>query len=70
LKLARLLRGENKVYGRTEKELRSNVEEELADILVCYDELKRGGAIRDNEVRTWRHLKLKRMLERIIESEV
>ena len=39
LKLARHLRGENKVHGRTEEEMINNLEEEMADIYVCFDEL-------------------------------
>lgn len=40
LKLARLYRGENKVYGHTEEELKRSIEEELADILLCSVELE------------------------------
>ena len=70
LKLARLLRGENKVYGRTETELRESVEEEIADILVCYQELTEGGVIRDNKIAWWRAEKFRRMYRRIKELEV
>ena len=39
LKLARMMRGENKVHGHTEEELKEKLTEECADILVCINEL-------------------------------
>ena len=39
LKLARMMRGENKVHGRSEEELKAALTEECCDILVCINEL-------------------------------
>jgi NTP pyrophosphatase (non-canonical NTP hydrolase) len=65
LKLARHLRGENKVHGRTEEEMISNLEEELADIFVCYDELNGdvidGNAV--NDVLAFKRARMRRRLE-------
>lgn len=53
LKLARYLRGENEVYGKSEGELRNNIEEEFADIRVCYEELCNGDVIDSYFVDSW-----------------
>lgn len=65
LKLARYLRDENPVYGRSEAELRNNIEEEFADIRVCYEELCANCLIDDTIIDTWIEYKKDRMLERI-----
>ena len=39
LKLARMTRGENKVHGHTEEELKEKLTEECADVLICINEL-------------------------------
>lgn len=68
LKLARLYRGENEVYGRTEDELINNICEEFADIFVCLYELERS-VIRDNQlIETYISAKKKRMKRRLMES--
>ena len=41
LKLARLLRGENKVHNRTKEELTNNLHEEIADLSLTIFELYR-----------------------------
>lgn len=68
LKLARLLRGENKVYGRNQKELVDNVEEELADIVVCATELAAGGCISCKNIQKWIKKKKNRMKKRLQEE--
>ena len=68
LKWARYLRGDNKVYGRTEQELISAIEEEVADIAVCIDELLLDGHVDGNHVIEWRNKKLKRRKERLKEE--
>ena len=44
LKLARHMRGENKVYKTTE-EMYSNLSEEIADVSICIDELLSAGVV-------------------------
>ena len=66
LKLARMLRGENKVYGRTEEELVDNLEEEFADVLVCLDQL-REVVVGSEEVKQWKLHKQRRMAHRLKE---
>lgn len=69
LKLARLLRGENKVYGRSEEELIDNVEEELADIFVCASELHDSTWIDYGSVKEWVRRKRRRMNRRLREED-
>ena len=44
LKMARYMRGENKVY-KTIKEMHSNLSEEIADVSICMSELLSAGVI-------------------------
>ena len=44
LKMARYMRGENKVY-KTIKEMYSNLSEEIADVSICMGELLSAGVI-------------------------
>ena len=44
LKLARHMRGENKVH-KTIEEMHSNLSEEMADVSICMDELLSAGVI-------------------------
>ena len=44
LKMARYMRGENKVY-KTIKEIYSNLSEEIADVSICMGELLSAGVI-------------------------
>ncbi len=39
LKLARMMRGENPVFGHKAQELIENLHEEIADVYVCYAEM-------------------------------
>ena len=48
LKMARLIRGENKVY-KTKQELYDNLVEEAADVKICLDELIEGLLIFRND---------------------
>ena len=64
LKLARLYRGENKVYGHTEEELKANIEEELADILVCAVEMEDVVYNKDEVFKIY-YKKVRRMLTRL-----
>lgn len=64
LKLARMLRGENPVHGRFEEELVDNLNEEIADIFVCVDELARGYVVDSMKIDEWKESKLDRMQER------
>lgn len=65
LKLARLLRGENKVHGRTEEELVYALTEECADTFICIDELIHIKAIDIREYLQIIHAKQERMAARI-----
>lgn len=65
LKLARMLRGENKVHGRTREELDSSVMEEMADLQVCFDELFKAGMVNHEDVSYWITKKKRRMKERL-----
>lgn len=69
LKLARHLRGENKVHGRTEEEMVANLEEEFADLFVCCNELKDGDIISAFNIAKTMEDKEVRMAKRLAESE-
>lgn len=66
LKLARYYRNENKVYGKTEEELLDNLVEEMADVVVCMDEILNGFAML-NQFDDWfkkkKHMAHKRLEE-------
>ena len=64
-KLARCLRGDNPVFGYTGDELVMDMHEEFADLIICYNSLKRVGALDSDVVRELRHEKEKRMRERL-----
>lgn len=49
LKLARYLRGENLVHGKTKEELIENLHEEMADVYVTLREVRKITDIVDNE---------------------
>ena len=59
LKYARYLRGENPTY-KDESELRDNLHEEAADVIICMDELPFDGG----ELSAWVGYKKNRMKER------
>ncbi len=67
LKLARFMRAENKVHGKTEEELYENLAEEMADVYICFDELQRSLIDREKVI-DWEAAKIKRMAERLKED--
>lgn len=66
LKMARYLRGENKVY-KSEKELIDNLVEEMTDVNVCVHELFIFNLVSSNDVRDMYDKKIDRMKERLSE---
>ena len=69
LKYARYLRGENKVYGRTRESLLENLEEEIADVCICANELQEGYIIDTNNLYTMISDKTRRMIDRFQEEK-
>ena len=69
LKLARMKRGDNIVHGHTEDELIKNIEEELADVSVCGDQLIAAGFIDYYAVKDWVDKKYARMFIRLEEED-
>ena len=67
LKLARYLRGENKVY-KTKEEIYSNLSEEIADAYICIDELLEAGVISHESIDSNIMSKLERMRKRLEEN--
>ena len=67
LKLARYLRGENKVY-KTKEEIYSNLSEEIADVYICTDELLEAGVISHESIDSNIITKLDRMRKRLEEN--
>lgn len=67
LKLARYLRGENKVY-KTKEEIYSNLSEEIADVYICIDELLEAGVISQESIDSNIMTKLERMRKRLEED--
>ena len=65
LKLARMMRGENKVHGHTEEELKEKLTEECCDILVCINELLNCNLITIDALCNGIEQKEKRMKERL-----
>ena len=68
LKLARYLRGENKVY-KTKEEIYSNLSEEIADVYICIGELLEAGVISHESIDSDVMAKLERMRNRLEEDE-
>ena len=68
MKLARYLRGENKVY-KTKEEIYSNLSEEIADVYICIDELLETGVISHESIDSDIMAKLERMRKRLEEDE-
>lgn len=68
MKLARMMRGENKLWGHTEPELVCNIEDEMADLLVCFEELQSHCGIDSKCVDHNYEYKLTRMRDRITEN--
>ena len=69
LKLARYLRGENKVHGHTEEDLRDHLCEEFADLTVCLTEIAWANLIDAHCVDEWVEKKIERMHKRFAEEE-
>lgn len=67
MKLARYLRGENKVY-KTKEEIYSNLSEEIADVYICIDELLEAGVISQESIDSNIMTKLERMRKRLEED--
>lgn len=65
LKLARMLRGENKVHGHSREELEGNLMEEMGDVEICLEELFKAGLINHEDVSYWVVKKKRRMKERL-----
>ena len=68
MKLARYLRGENKVY-KTKEEIYSNLSEEMADVYICINELLEAGVISQESIDSNIMNKLERMRKRLEEDE-
>ena len=67
MKLARYLRGENKVY-KTKEEIYSNLSEEIADVYICIDELLEAGVISQESIDSNIMTKSERMRKRLEED--
>ena len=67
MKLARYLRGENKVY-KTKEEIYSNLSEEIADVYICIGELLEAGVISQESIDSNIMTKLERMRKRLEED--
>lgn len=68
LKLARMIRGENKVHGKTKEELIDNIHEEIADVSITIDELSKCTNVVDSvEIIKWYNNKRERMEKRLEE---
>ena len=68
MKLARYLRGENKVY-KTKEEIYSNLSEEMADVYICINEPLEAGVISHESIDSNIMNKLERMRKRLEEDE-
>lgn len=69
LKLARYYRGENKVYGKNESELKDNLAEEIADVNLCIHEIVNGKIIHWKDIDRWYNFKVDRKERRLKENE-
>lgn len=69
LKMARMIRNENPVHGRRMKDLVENLEEEVADVCLCFDEMNSGGIIRGGQTNDWYDKKRERMAQRLKEAD-
>lgn len=63
LKYSRILRGENPA-SKSLGVVAENLNEEVADVLVCLDELLDSSMADDNSVMHWKHIKRMRFKER------
>lgn len=63
-KLARLLRGENPVYGYTEEQLVEDIHEEVADVAVCFKAMSCTEMLDDDKVEDIMNAKFERIRER------
>jgi len=53
--------GKELTKGMRDKVNRMKVTEELADVLICVDQIKMMYGIRDKEIKIWREFKVKRL---------
>ena len=66
LKMARHLRGENKVYGKTVMEMYDHLCEEVADVKICMEELtEKDGLFDERDILMWQEHKRSRMRRRL-----
>lgn len=68
LKMARYIRGENKVHKQLD-ELVSNLAEESVDVYICIAELRLCGLVSNKSVEDWADSKIKRMAQRLKEDK-
>lgn len=68
LKAARYIRGENPT-PKTPGEIGDNLEEEIADVLICIDELQAAGVVNKTNVEKWTTAKRNRLAERFKEGK-
>lgn len=66
LKLARMLRGENGVHGYSKEELVENIEEEIADVIVCIGQMS-GEIVSNKNIAKWVGYKKRRMKKRLMD---
>ncbi len=68
LKMARFLRNENKVHNRTKESLEKNLNEELADMFICMEELLKGCVVNGESIDKIIEYKKDRMSRRLMED--
>jgi NTP pyrophosphatase (non-canonical NTP hydrolase) len=68
LKMARFLRGENKVHNRTKESLEKNLNEEIADIVICIEEMLKGLVVDGESIDKIVDYKRDRMSRRLMEE--
>lgn len=64
LKMARYIRGENPT-PKTRMEIAVNLSEEIADVLLCIEELKAAELVTDEVIKGWMEEKRTRWYERL-----
>ena len=69
LKLARMIRNENAVHGRTREDLLDSLCEEAADVWVCLEELEQAGLIDGDHCAAIQKFKESRWRRRVMEED-
>jgi predicted house-cleaning noncanonical NTP pyrophosphatase (MazG superfamily) len=69
LKMARYIRGENKVHNRTEESLKQNLNEEVADVLVCIEQMLEANLVNGESIDKIIEFKKNRMSRRLMGDE-